>query len=39
MSEKQKKRFSRWVRPDEYCSEPKMIYIVSPMSIRQVRFF
>ncbi|KAK6166621.1 hypothetical protein SNE40_023271 [Patella caerulea] len=35
LSPKQKKDFARWVRPDEFCDDPRMIYAVSSLSIKQ----
>uniref|UniRef100_A0A8C1IT21 Calpain 7 n=1 Tax=Cyprinus carpio TaxID=7962 RepID=A0A8C1IT21_CYPCA len=36
LSPKQKAIFSRWVRPDDICNNPTMIYTVSSFSIKQV---
>uniref|UniRef100_H3ALS7 Calpain 7 n=1 Tax=Latimeria chalumnae TaxID=7897 RepID=H3ALS7_LATCH len=35
LSPKQKAIFSKWVRPDEICNNPTMIYTVSSFSIKQ----
>uniref|UniRef100_A0A673IB56 Calpain-7-like n=1 Tax=Sinocyclocheilus rhinocerous TaxID=307959 RepID=A0A673IB56_9TELE len=35
LSPKQKAIFSRWVRPDDICNNPTMIYTVSSFSIKQ----
>ncbi|KAI2655064.1 Calpain-7 [Labeo rohita] len=35
LSPKQKAVFSRWVRPDDICNNPTMIYTVSSFSIKQ----
>ncbi|XP_039593575.1 calpain-7 [Polypterus senegalus] len=35
LSPKQKAIFSRWVRPDEICNNPTMIFTVSSFSIKQ----
>ncbi|ESP01924.1 hypothetical protein LOTGIDRAFT_138889 [Lottia gigantea] len=35
LSPKQHRDFSRWVRPDEFCDDPKMIFAVSSFSIKQ----
>ncbi|XP_078656259.1 calpain-7-like [Branchiostoma floridae x Branchiostoma belcheri] len=35
LSPKQKTRFARWVRPDEFCSSPQMIMAISSFSIKQ----
>ena len=38
LSPKQKQRFARWVRPEDFCENPQMIYAISSFSIRQVRY-
>ena len=38
LSPKQKQRFDRWVRPEDFCDNPQMIYAISSFSIRQVSF-
>ena len=35
LSPKQKQRFSRWVRPEDFCDNPQLIYAVSCFSIKQ----
>ncbi len=39
LSPKQKAVFSRWVRPDDICNNPTMIYTVSSLSIKQVTLY
>ena len=36
LAPKQKERFGKWSRPDDFCSEPTLIYAVSSFSIKQV---
>lgn len=35
LSPKQKQQFAKWVRPEDFCDNPQMIYAVSSFSIRQ----
>ncbi|CAG5117369.1 unnamed protein product [Candidula unifasciata] len=35
LSPKQKQQFGKWVRPEDFCDEPKIIYAISSFSIRQ----
>lgn len=35
LSPKQKERFARWVRPEDFCDNPQMIYAISSFSIKQ----
>ncbi|ELU09786.1 hypothetical protein CAPTEDRAFT_220858 [Capitella teleta] len=35
LSAKQKASLNRWARPDEYMSDPSMVYAVSPLAIKQ----
>lgn len=39
LSPKQKAIFSRWVRPDDICNNPTMIFTVSSFSIKQVSLY
>ncbi|PFX26433.1 Calpain-7 [Stylophora pistillata] len=36
LSQKQKARFAKWLRPTELCENPEMIYAISSFSIKQV---
>lgn len=35
LSPKQKERFSKWARPEDFCDNPQMVYAISSFSIRQ----
>lgn len=35
LSPKQKQKFARWVRPEDFCDNPQLIYAVSCFSIKQ----
>ncbi|KAL5006400.1 hypothetical protein ScPMuIL_015206 [Solemya velum] len=35
LSPKQKEKFGKWARPEDFCDAPQMIYAVSSFSIRQ----
>jgi len=37
LSDKQKSSFSGWLRPHDICDSPKMINLISSLSIKQVR--
>ena len=37
LAEKQKKYLDRWVRPDDICEDPKMVYLISSFTVKQVR--
>lgn len=39
LSPKQQNKFTDWLRPDEICDSPQMIYAVSSFSIRQVKLW
>jgi len=36
LSDKQKRHFDRWVRPDDICEDPKMVYLISSFTVKQV---
>lgn len=35
LSPKQKERFCKWARPEDFCDNPQMVYAISSFSIRQ----
>lgn len=35
LSPKQKQQFGKWVRPEDFCDNPQMIYAISSFSIKQ----
>ena len=37
LAEKQKSRLKGWLRPTELCEDPKMVYLISSFTIKQVR--
>lgn len=39
LSPKQKERFCKWARPEDFCDNPQMVYAISSFSIRQVGLF
>ena len=36
LSEKQRRHLDHWVRPDDICEDPKMVYLVSSFTVKQV---
>ena len=38
LSEKQRANFNVWLRPNDLCDSPKMIHLISSLSIKQVSF-
>ena len=36
LAAKQKKYFMSWMRPDDICEDPKMVYLVSSFTVKQV---
>ncbi|KAJ8024532.1 Calpain-7 [Holothuria leucospilota] len=35
LAPKQRERFGRWARPEEFCSDPQIVYVISSFSVRQ----
>lgn len=38
LSEKQRRHLDHWVRPDDICEDPKMVYLVSSFTVKQVMY-
>ena len=38
LSEKQRRYLDHWVRPDDICEDPKMVYLVSSFTVKQVMY-
>lgn len=37
LAEKQKSKLKGWMRPTELCEDPKMVYLISSFTIKQVK--
>ena len=37
LAEKQRSQLKGWLRPAELCEDPKMVYLISSFTIKQVR--